>query len=181
MNGQKLNCILRATPHFWGLLSVRRYYMIWTFDDYTLKTGVTIADNAPYASLKEFGALVATGPTLDAAIATLRVKFEERIDYLHTRGEAIPAPGDQGSVKFAPDDQIRSMVPEVEEFWEHILHISYRTSFVSNESTFASWEHYCGGRVELIRRVKERYGVDITEFYDLPIPQVLRKIDKPCA
>lgn len=155
--------------------------MNWTFDDYTLKTGVTVADKTPYASLTEFGALVALGPTADDAIAALRSKFEERIAYLHARGEPVPKPGNQGSVKFAPDNEIRSMAPEVEDFWEHILHTPYRTSFVSNESTLASWEQYCGGRVEVIRRVKERYGTDITEFYDLPVPQLLMRINNRCA
>ncbi len=50
------------------------------------------------------------------------------------------------------------------------------TSFVSNESRLSSWEHYVGGREQLIARVWEQYGVDISPFYNDPIPDVLTHI-----
>ena len=37
---------------------------------------------------------------------------------------------------------------------------------------------YSGGRQELIARVKAIYGVDITDYYDRPIPVVLRIISE---
>ena len=54
------------------------------------------------------------------------------------------------------------------------------TSFVSNESTLEVWEqiYIPGGRQELIARVKAIYGVDITDYYDRPIPVVLRIISE---
>ncbi len=79
-------------------------------------------------------------------------------------------------IGFAPDDRIQALHPFIDEFWEQVLGTSMATSFVSNESRFSSWEHYVGGREQLIARVQEQYGVDISHFYDDPIPDVLRRI-----
>jgi hypothetical protein len=59
-----------------------------------------------------------------------------------------------------------------------LLGTSYSTSFVSNESTLDVWGYMYvpGGRQELVARVKARYGVDITDEYEKPIPIILRII-----
>lgn len=79
-------------------------------------------------------------------------------------------------LEFAPNDEVEGLRPFVDEFWATILGTSYATSFVSNESTLDSWEHYVGGRAELIDRVERVYGVDITPYYDESIPSALRKV-----
>ena len=84
------------------------------------------------------------------------------------------APGQK--ITFAPSDEIEALRPFIDQFWSTILETSYTTSFVSNKSTFDAWEHYVGGRAELIKRVEHVYGVDITPFYSEPIPGVLHKI-----
>lgn len=93
-------------------------------------------------------------------------------------GDPIPLPGSgKGRARFASNDQVEALRPLVDEFWSEILGTSYATSFVSNESQLISWDHYVsGGRPELIRRVKEKYGVDISACYDEPIPAILRRI-----
>jgi hypothetical protein len=84
-------------------------------------------------------------------------------------------------LEFAPNDDVESLRPFVDEFWARVLETSYSTSFVSNESTFDAWEHYVGGRAQLIERVRLIYGVDISSFYCEPIPFVLRKVRKSAA
>jgi hypothetical protein len=73
-------------------------------------------------------------------------------------------------VEFAPNDQVEALRPFVDEFWSRILETSYATSFVSNESTLESWQHYVGGRVELIERVRLAYGVDTASTTTSPYP-----------
>jgi hypothetical protein len=46
---------------------------------------------------------------------------------------------------FAPNDEVESLRPFVDEFWSRILETSYSTSFVSNESNLNPWQHYVGG------------------------------------
>jgi hypothetical protein len=95
-----------------------------------------------------------------------------------------PAPMEHtpGRVGFAPNDQIEALRPFVDEFWSEILGTSYLTSYVSNQSQLDTWERYVpGGRAALIERVKQRYGVDISEFYDEPLPLVLRRIREESA
>jgi len=148
------------------------------FEDYRIKTGYTNVGHVPYASIEEFFALGATGTTHNEAIWNLRPEFEKRVAYMKERGEPLPLPGSgRGKARFASNDQIEALRPLVDEFWSEILGTSYATSFVSNESRLSAWDHYLsGGREELIRKVKEKYGVDISSYYDDPIPAVLQRI-----
>jgi predicted RNase H-like HicB family nuclease len=151
--------------------------MDWSFEDYEVGTGYTAHSHTPYAALAEFAALVATGDTHQDAIVNLRVAYEQRVRSMREEGRPIPAPGDQPeSVGFASTERVDALAPFVAEFWERILRTSYSTSFVSDNSRFSSWEHYVGGRDELIRRVRAVYGVDISDSYDEPIPDVLARI-----
>jgi len=87
-----------------------------------------------------------------------------------------------GKPKFAPNDQVELLRPFVDEFWSDIINTSYSTSFVSNGSVLSSWDHYLsGGRDELIQKVKDKYGVDISDYYDEPIPVVLTRIKEGSA
>ena len=79
-------------------------------------------------------------------------------------------------IEFAPNDEIEKLRPFVDEFWRLIFGTSYETSFVSNESILDAWEHYVGDREAVIKQVQWFYGVDITPYYDEPIPNVLRKV-----
>jgi len=148
------------------------------FENYRIKTGYTNVGHVPYASIEEFFALGATGATHDEAIWNLRREFEKRVACMKERGEPIPLPGSgKGRARFASNDEIEALRPLVDEFWTEILGTSYATSFVSNESRLSTWDHYLpGGRAELILKVKDRYGVDISPYYDEPIPTVLQRI-----
>ena len=153
--------------------------MTYRFEDYAIKTGKLRYRSGYWASIEEFASLVADGPTEEEATSKLRPRFNERVQLLQHRGEPLPRPGSGKRVpKLAPYDQIERFRPLVDDFWEHILGTSYSTSFVSNESTLEVWEqmYVPGGRQELIARVKARYGVDITDEYEQPIPNILRTI-----
>ena len=155
--------------------------MAYRFEDYSIQTG-KLRDRLGYwASIEEFGSLIADGQTKEEAVHQLRRKFEERVQLLQSRGESLPFPGSGKRVPtFAPNDQIEQFRPLVDDFWQRILGTSYSTSFVSNESSLEIWQHFYvpGGRQELIARVKAIYGVDITDYYDRPIPVVLRIISE---
>lgn len=153
---------------------------IYRFEDYDVKIGELRNRRGYWASIEEFGSLIADGQTEEEAMHKLRPKFEERARWLQSRGEPLPLPGSGKRLPtFAPNDQIEKLRPLVDDFWEQVLGISYNISFVSNESTFDAWEHCVpGGRQELIARIKAIYGVDITEYYDKPIPTILRIISE---
>ena len=158
--------------------------MTYHFEDYDIKTGKYQYRSIYWASIEEFASLKAEGQTEEEARHKLRPKFTERVQLLQSRGEPLPLPGSGKQVlTFAPNDQIEQFRPLVDDFWQRILGTSYRTSFVSNESTLEVWEHMyvSGGRQELIARVKAIYGVDITDYYDRPLPIVLRIISEKGA
>jgi predicted RNase H-like HicB family nuclease len=153
----------------------------YRFEDYDIKTGKLRYRPGYWASIEEFASLIADGQTEEEAIHKLHPKFEERVQFLQSRREPLPLPGSGKRVPtFAPNDQMEKVRPFVNDFWERIFGTSYSTSFVSNESTLEVWEqiYIPGGRQELIARVKAIYGVDITDYYDRPIPVVLRIISE---
>jgi hypothetical protein len=89
-------------------------------------------------------------------------------------GEEIPAPGSgRGRAKFASNERLQTMETLLSDFWDRILGVSLVSSFVSDKSTLDSWEHYVGGRENLIQRVRDNYGVDIAPVYEMLLPDVL--------
>jgi predicted RNase H-like HicB family nuclease len=155
--------------------------MTYRFEDYNVQTGKRRDRPGYWASIEEFASLIADGQTEEEARGKLRPQFHERVQLLQSRGEPLPLPGSGKRVPtFAPNDQIEQLRPLVDDFWQRILGTSYSTAFVSNESTLEVWEHMYvpGGRQELIARVKAIYGVDITDYYDRPLPIVLRIISE---
>jgi hypothetical protein len=150
--------------------------MTWRFEDYTLDLGHTNVGRVPYAALREFFALVGTGATHDEAITELRRLFGDRVQTMRRAGEPLPTPGERPRAQFAPNDRIEALRPFVDEFWRNVLGTSYLSSYVSDESMLDAWEHYAGGRGAVITRVLERYGVDISAFYNEPLPAVLARI-----
>ncbi len=153
--------------------------MAWSFDEYTLETGHTNEGNVPYASLKEFFALVATGSTNEEAIENLRAEYEKRIEFLRESGDEIPFPGGpKQKAKFASTERISQLATPAAHFLENVLGTSYATSFVSDESMLCDWEHYVGDRAEMIARTYTVYGVDISDVYDKPIVDVLEHIER---
>jgi GNAT superfamily N-acetyltransferase/predicted RNase H-like HicB family nuclease len=148
------------------------------FEDYAIQTSYTNIGNTPWASIEEFFGLVGTGDTHEEAIKDLEQRFHARIRHMRKAGDPIPLPGSRkGRARFAASDRIESLQPLVEDFWSNILGVSYRASFVSDESRLSAWKHYVpGGREEIRRRVKDRYGVDISAIYEEPIPDVLQRL-----
>jgi predicted RNase H-like HicB family nuclease len=153
--------------------------MTHRFEDYCVQTGVLRSGEGYYASIEEFPALVDMGQSIEEAKANLRLRFNERIQYLNNIGSTIPAPGGgKAKIKFAPNDQIEALRPLVDYFWADVLGTSYSQSYVSNESKLEDWEHYVsGGRTEIISRIVERFGIDISDCYGESVVNVLRKID----
>jgi len=154
------------------------------FEDYEVHTGYTKAPvPRPWARIRELFSLVGIGDTPEDAIRDLARLFYERVHAMRKEGRTVPPPGSgPGRGRFAASDQIEVLRPFVDEFWSEILGTSYATSFVSNESKLTSWERYLpGGREELLQRVARRYCVDISGYYDAPIPEVLGRIRNGAA
>jgi len=151
--------------------------MTWNFDEYTLEIGFTNEGNVPYASLKEFFALVTTGSTHEDAIEKLRSEYEKRLEFMRGSGDEIPVPGGpKEKARFASTERMSKLAVQASHFLENVLGTSYATSFVSDESMLCDWEHYIGDRQDVIDRTMVVYGVDISEMYDKTIADVLEHL-----
>ena len=147
------------------------------FEEYQIHTGYTRSGHVPYATIKEFAALVGTGSTHEDALADLKRQFHLRVARMLDAGEQVPAPGSPSErVRFASNKLVEAQRPFIDDFWQDVLGVSYAKSYVSDESTLSAWEHYVGGRDNLIAKVQQLYGVDISPFYDEPVSTLLVKI-----
>ncbi|HCI78809.1 MAG TPA: hypothetical protein DHW02_03880 [Ktedonobacter sp.] len=152
---------------------------MYSFEDYKVLTGKIRDRDVFYAFIEEFGLLVAEGQSQEQAIHELKEKFLQRVEALLKEGEPLPVPGSgKRAIRFASNQQVEQLRPFVDDFWMRIFGTSYNTSFVSGESNLEAWVNMYvpGGRQELFARVQTIYGVDISEYWDEPVPVVLRKI-----
>jgi predicted RNase H-like HicB family nuclease len=67
--------------------------MTYRFEDYAIHIGKLRDRPGYWASIEEFGSLVADGVTEEEARHKLRPKFDERVQWLQSRGEPLPLPG----------------------------------------------------------------------------------------
>ena len=148
---------------------------MYSFENYAVLIGKIKDRNVFYAGIEEFW-LFAEGRTEEEAISALREQFAKHIQDRLNRGKQLPIPGSGKAIlRFAPNSQMERLRPFVDDFWERVLGTSYGTSFVSDESNLEVWidMYVSGGLQELLARVQAVYGVDISEFWDEPIPVVL--------
>ncbi len=91
-----------------------------------VETGYTREGHVPYATIKEFFALVGTGATHQEATENLRAKYRERIRHMTEQGFKIPVPGAQPeSPRFASNDQVEALRPFADRFWSEVLGTPY--------------------------------------------------------
>jgi hypothetical protein len=130
------------------------------------------------ASIEEFFALVGAGSTEEQARRSLERVFNERVSRMARAGEAIPAPGSgRAKARFASTRQIEALGPFVDQFWSGVLGSRGDFKFISDETTLSEWENTIpGGRDEVIRRTYQRYGFDISPYYDGRAWEVLKRI-----
>lgn len=153
--------------------------MSYRFEDFEIK--IVNSTNYPgkfVAYIEELFSVAEVIDSKDLAEGVLRPMFDREISRLKAADEPIPEPGSgKAKIKFASNDKILSLSPFIDKFWREILGTSIVTSFVSDESTFSSWEHYLkDGKKELIEKVRLKYDFDITDYYTKPIHEIVEML-----
>ncbi|MDF7799752.1 hypothetical protein P4C99_09760 [Pontiellaceae bacterium B1224] len=65
------------------------------------------------------------------------------------------------------------------QIWENIFGMPFFKAYVTSNSYLSSWEDcHPDGREGLIESINDTYDVDISDYYDEPIPDVLLVIAK---
>lgn len=82
--------------------------------------------------------------------------------------------------EYSRTERIQNLKPFLEDFFDKVLGFSLGECFVSDESYLSDWEGLFdkSAKKEIIEKAKQLYNVDISEYYDLPIYEVLEIITK---
>jgi hypothetical protein len=78
-------------------------------------------------------------------------------------------------IEFAPQDRIQSHQSLAREFFSEILDFDYDECFVTDESFVTDFDITPS---EADRRIRRRYGIDVSDLLDGAIVDVLEAIEK---
>lgn len=148
----------------------------YAFKDYEIQ--IVASNNYPdkfVAWIEEFHGVIETIDNKSDAAEKLRPLFDKEIIRLKSIRQLIPEPGSgKAKITYASRNKTEKLSPFIDEFWEKVFNASYSDSFVSDESCFNSWLHYCNDdKNEFIAKVNKVYSVDISSVYERPIHEVL--------
>jgi hypothetical protein len=150
--------------------------MEYKFEDYKIHIDKSNNYANKYvAYIEEFFNVIDIIDNEKQAPERLKLLFDKEINRLKDNKQQLPPPGNgKARITFATNDRIEELRPFIDDFWFNIIGTTYITSFISDYSTFESWEHYLrGGKKEIIQKVKQTYSIDISSIYDKPIHEIL--------
>ena len=97
-----------------------------------------------------------------------RVKAEKVKD-----GKKLPRPGTHVEIKFASRERVNTHAELAEDFIRRVLKVDW--AFVSDESSL--WDfHSSDDNQDLIAKIKEVYGVDVSDIQSAKLWQILDRI-----
>jgi hypothetical protein len=117
--------------------------------------------------------LVGGGETPQEAMEVLRVSFERAAEDRRRKGKPLPRPGVRVPIEFAPGEQVDAHGELVDDFVRRVL--GFECAWISNESSL--WDfHSDETKDELQAKIKEIYGVDVSDIESGNIVQILDRI-----
>ena len=147
----------------------------WEFEDYPLRVRVQkdVPDNARYWARVLGWNLDGLGGSEAEALLELRSAYEMRKKALSADGKAIPRPGTNVPIQFASEDRVGGYPEILQDFIERVLGLPW--AFISDESSL--WDFGTGTDItELQGRVREVYGVDVSDVASGNIAEIVERI-----
>src|SRR3989344_849001 len=144
----------------------------WDFEDYPIRTWKIIDphnDHLPYAAgLTNWQAMITQGESPEKAMIPLKTHFEDA----KKKGWTIRRPGTFHRLKvvFESGDNILRNEDLGYEFLDRIFGIKY--VFFSDVTKLIDFESV-ESKEQTIGKIKESYGVDVTDIFDEPLWKIL--------
>jgi len=117
--------------------------------------------------------LVGGGDTPQEAVDVLRLSFERAADDRRRKGKPLPRPGVKVPIEFAPREQVDAHGELVDDFVRRVPGLEW--AWISNGSSL--WDfHSDETKDELQAKIREIYGVDVSDIESGNIVQILDRI-----
>jgi hypothetical protein len=165
----KLRCI-------WKLcLSVRQ--SDWELNDYPLVVHRNKSDSTPVgqqyiASILNWG-IAGAGDTKGEALVSLGINFASAKEKRLTDRAKLPRPGARVPVEFASQERISARAELADDFTRRVLQIDW--AWISDESRLWDFHHH-ETNAELITKIREVYGVDVSDIESAKLADILDRI-----
>jgi hypothetical protein len=150
----------------------------WGIGDYPVrvrKNGETPEPGMAFcAQILNWPGPIGLGPTRKEAYDNLARDLEE----IRKHRESMARPGSHVAIEFAPADRVNSNEGLLHDFIERVL--GFRRSdpvFISDLSSLGEFGD-AEKVAELVRRIKEVYGVEVADMADGNIADILERIQK---
>jgi hypothetical protein len=147
----------------------------WEFEDYPLRLRVQkdVPDENRYWARVLGWNIDGLGRTRVEAVRELRKCYEMRKAALTEEGKTVPRPGTKVPIQFASQDRVGQHPEMLEDLIERVLGLPW--AFVPDESSL--WDFGLGPDItELQDRVREVYGVDVSDIESGSIAQIVERI-----
>ncbi|MGB8010331.1 MAG: hypothetical protein WCF68_01860 [Terriglobales bacterium] len=175
----RLNEQLHAAWKF--CLSLRKRN--WELDDYPItvreqaidpdSVGSRLKQHRYAARIVNWWALLGMGDTEQEARQVLEEHFASIKVERDKTGEALPRPGTKVPIQFASQKRVEVYPELAEDFIHRVLNLDW--AWISDESSL--WDfHHNETNEELIAKINEVYGVDVSDIQSAKLAEVFERI-----
>jgi hypothetical protein len=116
--------------------------------------------------------MIGTGNTREEAYASLKQRFDDFI----SEGKELPRPGTRMPLQFAPRVRVLLYHRLAEDFFPRIVSMDYRKVLITDRSSL--WDFPIeDAPAELTARIREAYGVDVSDIEDGNLVSIFQRIE----
>jgi hypothetical protein len=145
----------------------------WEFRDYPIRLRIQkdVPDSSRFWGRILGWNLDGLGETREDALRELEETFNGRKTVLVESGKPIPRPGTDVPITFASQDRVNAHRALLDDFVDRVL--GFQWAFVSDESSLSDF-HGGDDNGQLVARIKEVYGVDVSDVGN--VAEILERI-----
>ncbi len=154
----------------------------WTLGDYPVVirqqeidptyTGTRLKQHRYAATIVNWG-LAGTGDTKREALRALENNLTSAKAERVKSGKPLPRPGLRVPIQFAPQERVKAHPELAEDFIRRVLNLDW--AWISDESSLWDFHHDETNNV-LIARIKEVYGIDVSDIQSAKLSEILERI-----
>ncbi len=155
----------------------------WKLDDYPIAVrkqeidpdcvGSRLNQHRYAARVVNWWAMSGTGDTKQEARQLLEEHFASVKAERVKTGEGLPRPGTKVPIQFASQERVKAYPELAEDFIHRVLNLD--RAWISDESSL--WDfHHNKTNEELIAKINEVYGVDVSDIQSAKLAEVLERI-----